>query len=653
MQLRKAAPAILGMITAAISFTAAPVCAGEYTAVEVGDTGLILPNRAMQQDKHYVGYEDDLLARICTLMKDVDTLLARLNALPPELADSVVLAKPSDNELNELFNLALAHNPELAAKRSELAVLAARTRQEGAKQDPTLGFSLVNYPTPLPLITHIGESGVAISLSQEYEGYGKRGLRRRIAHVDEEISQLELEQQELDLLFEIVEAYYDAMGTSARIDALRANIDLMRVLIELAERKYALGVTPQAAVISAQVELSKMEAMAIELEVLGRQQRVAIAGLLGYPPGFDIDALRFDAAYPLPPQIAWDELQLAAAMLTQRPDYAQLELELRQQELEVELAKREYHPDYTVMAEYEVSHGMEDTITAGVEIPLHTNKEERQDARVQEMYAQQAVTEQEMLALENRLRAQLETLQFELQMHSDLVDIYRKVLVPQARLALDSNIAAFAANMMDFSDLIMSQQSLLEQEEELQQNYIHILHTLADLQVVTAGVFDPTNYTAVSVNLDYAEPALSEDELDQLLEPERRAPRSSTPLVEDLGLPQVVPAPPGVLPPLAVPEQELLPPPANADGGSSTAVDGLPAAPEAPVEQGVDDERAADPADDFYAPFVPTKPLSPEESEEAAEDAPESPPDTTEDDDETNDDDEEDDEDSEADEEGK
>ncbi|MCC7479380.1 TolC family protein [bacterium] len=572
-----------------------PGLAGDYTAIEVGSSGEILENSALHQPKHYLRDDADLNQRVCTLLADMDALLLALHAAPAQLADNPAVQYPADAELGELFSLALENNPELTPMRTKLGALAARTRFEGAKMDPMLGLELDDLNSPLPVLRQSRDLRVRVMLSQEFESYGKRGLRREIAHMDELKKELELKQKELDLLLELTEAYYDLFGSRARLRALEQNIKLMGVLIELANRKYSAGHTPLAAVMAAQVEQTEMEAMRIELQNLIRQQEVRVEGLLGRPAGFKADCLRFDAIYPLPTSIEWDNPQLLQELLACRPDYQLLELSADQQDLRLELAERDYRPDYTLSASYSVSPMGQDMLMAGVEVPLFTHKEERQDAMLQEAQAERAMVDDEREALENMLLSELETFQHELNMHAQLVELYRKGLVPQSRLALDSNIAAYSANMMDLSDLIMSQQSMLTQQQELEQNYIHILHTLTDLQVMSCGVFDPAPYmlpdpeagamNGLSQPFDLANQAIAESTRIP-------APRFRTLDGEDQ--PPHIDASPG-----------------DSDGGFIDELK-LPPGPRPQPEPDVKAEpepavQEAKPLDPFYQPFEPGK----------------------------------------------
>jgi outer membrane protein, heavy metal efflux system len=503
---------IAAIAAAALLGLRAPAGAGEYEAVEVGTTGLTLKNSAVHQPKLYIKADDALTERICCLLKDMDKMLAQLRALPPEMEDSTVLTQPSDEALAGLYELALEHNPKLLQMRAELGMLAARTRQAGAKSDPSLTLMMEKLPAPIPLpqVFHRPNAqGYSVGISQMFDSYGKRGLRRRIAGKDEEIKQLAIETMELDLLWDVENMYYELLDVKAQLRSLDANIALMKLLLELARAKYSAGLTMQAEVLNGEVRLSGMEQMRTELGTLEAQLGVKLAGMLGNPPGFDPAALTLPGAYPLPPSVDLDVDALTAEALARRPDQRRVDLGVQKAELEILMAKADYHPDYELMAEYMMEPGMHDSIKASVSFPLSLHKEEKQDAKVQEMRAEGEMTRAEGAVIRNEVKTQLGYLELEMQMHSKLAAMYADALVPQARLALESAIGGYSADMMDLSDLLMAQQNLLTQETELERNYIHILHVLADLQIVSAGAFDPAPYMLATTELDSAASTVS------------------------------------------------------------------------------------------------------------------------------------------------
>jgi cobalt-zinc-cadmium efflux system outer membrane protein len=581
------------LILAAV-FTCFPwfVRAEDAVVIEIADTGLALPNHALGQDRHYLKQDDDLLGRIACLMQDMDSLLVALHALPPELAGTVLAEKPAADELGMLIQLALSSHPELAAYRSKLAVQAAQTRQAGAKLDPMVSFNLASFPLPQLDAGDVPMTQYVMGWSQKYEGYGKRGLRREIASVAEDITVLDLEQRELAIIGELTDLYYAMASVKSRLRVLEDNRELLGLLIQFAESKYALGRTPQAQVLQAQTRLAKLEEQQLTLENLLKRQQELLKGLLGHPEGFDPSSLALALEYPMPALLELDDLALLKAALAQRPDYQRLDVQQHQQELQVELAHRGYRPDYTVSASYGLRYGKRDFFSAGVSIPLFTHKAERQDAALQEAYAALDVTDSSRGILENALATQLGTLQADIGRIVEISRLYRDGLVPQARLALDSTIAGYAANQVDLADLLMAQQTLLSYELELEQLYIEYLAALSKLQVLTAGVFDPQPYlapdpglaedsAAFTIQLDeLAEPAVpvAPDALHQIDEATEQVPALNPRFIKSLSLPAAV----------GNGQTEVAVPPEAGDAA-------LPAdAGLAPSEQ-----------DDFYTPYSP------------------------------------------------
>jgi outer membrane protein, heavy metal efflux system len=519
-----------------VTLLARPVFA-EPPRVVVGETGLTLGHSVAQQDKSYITERQALGSRIACLLQDVDTLLAGLHALPPEWQGSEIQAKPVAAELQGLIDLALRYSPELKPMQSELAVLAAKTRQAGARMDPMLSFMWMDIPAPEwpPASTWDDAmmSRLSFSYSQTFDSYGKRDLKRGIAHLDEKVKELRLAEMERKVIGEVTDTYFMLLDTQARLRVMDANIKLMQLLLDLAQQKYSLGLTPQAAVLSSQVALTKMERERLDMQQMLASQQAMLSGMLGYPDGFDPAALKLELGYPLPQPIALDATALRAAALDRLPDYQSVKLQQTQQGLMLEMARREYRPDYTVTAGYDVRWKQRDMISAGVMVPLSLNKAERQDAQVQEAAAMQAMLGDELRQQDNALQSAIQAQLIELTRRRELIDLSRNGLVPQARLALDSNIAGFAANMMDLSDLVMSQQTLLDAELELEQNYIAYVAGLARLQVLTGGAFDPAPFLAPSLGAQDTAAAVSVPTLDQA-----EGPRAQLPFVDALSLPE-------------------------------------------------------------------------------------------------------------------
>ncbi len=552
------------IILSAVLLAAGLAHAEEAVPVQIGTTGLYLPNQALSQDKHYLRQDDDLMGRVGCLLQEMDSLLAQLHALPAERSGAPETLPPTAEELPLLIALALQHNPALEPLRSQLAVAGAMARQAGAKPDPMAMFGVASIPLPQFELADEPMAMFNFGWSQEFISYGKRGLKRNIASIDAGITELDLSSEELMLIDSVSMQYFDLLATRARQEALAQNIELLKLLLALAERKYALGLTPQGQVAAAQVKLTDMEQRQYALEQQLARQAEALYGALGRPAGFDPAALSLRADYAVPQPVALAQDALLEQMLRRRPDMQSFMLQQQQQQMRIELATREYRPDYTVSAEYGMRWGVRDLFAFNISIPVFTHKAERQDAMVQEQAARADMLEQQQAALENELATRLGLLQLDLDRITELSARFRTALVPQARLALDSLIAGYAANQTGLDELLMAQDTLLDYELELQQLSIDYLATLTQLQIATAGAFDPAPYlNNAAAGVASAIPAVlpsgveaqvtSEEQaqLDSLfLAPPGQAGTAVPPpppvageLVESLGLPPAAPAP--------------------------------------------------------------------------------------------------------------
>ncbi len=527
-----------------------PAVSSEYTSVEIGSTRQYLRNQANSQPKHYFPDDEALDARIGTVIGNMDELLAALHALPPELVRDDIERVVNHAELLGLVNMALENSPELSPYRTQLAAQAARTRQAGALRDPMLMFNLMNFPAPQLPIDDMPMTGMQIGLSQSFEGYGKRKLRRSISNLEEQLTQYSLAQRELDLIGKVSDTYFDMLETQARLRILDENIELMHILIELAGVKASLGQTSQARLIDSQLELSRLTERRVLLTSMLGKQRNQMAGLLGNDPAFAAMELMLTAEYPLAHAPVIDNAALFGESLERRPDYLRLTLMEYQHDLMLELATRGYRPDYTISTNMSFRWGMRSLVSAGISFPLQTHKEERQDAAVQEARAERALVDDSKALLTNNLATQITGIELELAEDSDIIAMYRDVLVPQARLGLESELRSYSAEGVVLDELIKSQLGLLNLQQELELRHISYLANLARMQILTAGAFDPAPYLLGQPDFAQMMDGVNELAQNAASEAEEQSiAREINPFIEDLDLPSDIP-------PISIPDRD-------------------------------------------------------------------------------------------------
>ena len=202
---------------------------------------------------------------------------------------------------------------------------------------------------------------------------------------------------------------------------------------------------------------------------MGRERRVMAADLvrlLGRSP----ESLAIRPEMPQlkagPPPI--EELRNAA--LKERPQLLGLQSLIDKNQSALDLARKEYYPDFDVRFSYgqrdKTPDGMprSDMISLTVAINLPLWQKSRLDPMVAEAQAMRGQAISMYEAQRNEVFAKLDQQVAIAEQSRESVTLYETSILPQARLAVQSAIAAYQVNRVDFSTLLDSQMSVFGYE---------------------------------------------------------------------------------------------------------------------------------------------------------------------------------------------
>ena len=364
--------------------------------------------------------------------------------------------------------LALAANPVLASARARAESRAALPSQAGAWPDPTLtiepGRAAMNQ--------------LKITLNQALPYPGKLKLQQEIAKYDAESADLEAGEVALQLGSQVKQAWWQLFYLDRALVTLHHTKELMRQLASAAESRYRVGEGIMQDVLRAQLELSKL--MAVEVDLVG-QRRGAEARLnaLLYRPATASLVLPAAVAEALPELPSEEELsQLAMS----RP---MLQARLRgiaAAKSALALAHKDYRPDFMVGANYERREGEADmkSVMFTMTLPLHTatRQDKAVDQRGAELMAQgfaqqeaeTQVTTEVALALADYRRAR------------EQARLLKMAVIPQATQTVTSMRMGYQVGKVDFFNLSDAQSTLYDYETRYWQAFSEAQRALAQLE---------------------------------------------------------------------------------------------------------------------------------------------------------------------------
>jgi outer membrane protein TolC len=381
------------------------------------------------------------------------------------LALPVAAQEPLDPQLAALLAEAAQNNPDLQAAGREANAARSRVSPAGALDDPMLEVGVLNYPVESRSFKTEDMTMKMIGFAQRLPYPGKRALRRDLA--EKEALAVESNLQELvnRVRRDVKVAYFDLGFVDESLRLAERNRRVLEQYLSIAEARYGVGQGTQADVLKAQTQVSKMleeliklgrERPMLEAELNRAAGRGAAPAAINPPPAQAREvALRFD--------------ELRAAARENRPQLAAQQRMMDRNAKAVELARKDYYPDFDVRVSYGQRDNFqdmrrEDMISFTVAINLPVWRESKRDPRVAEAEAMRGQASTMYQARLNELDAMLRQQVAAAEQSLKSVRLYETGLLPQARLTADTSLAAYQVGRVDFFSLLDSRMTVFNAE---------------------------------------------------------------------------------------------------------------------------------------------------------------------------------------------
>ena len=371
-----------------------------------------------------------------------------LTAFAATAAIAQTRASLADPQLEGLVAEALANAPEAASARASLEAARRRITPASTLRDPFISTTYQNDGRSLSLGSAEG-SFIGLMANQELPWPGKLRLAGEIAAAEaKEVESGPVARTALSIEARVRNAWYD-LALARAVDRILDDRKTAATQIEAAVRdRYAAGLAVQQDVLRAQVELARLDELqsaeaatiANRLAELNRLTGAPLDRAIATPPSLpDAAAL---------PAVA----DLVAATAARSPELASTQQAIETGRLRVDLARRNFLPDFTVsggsMYRGSFEMGPMWQIGVGVSVPLWIERrQQNQLAEAQAIVAgREADTESVRRELELRTRERVEELQSSLRIAS----LYREKILPLDDISLESALASYQAGKVPF-----------------------------------------------------------------------------------------------------------------------------------------------------------------------------------------------------------
>lgn len=391
-----------------------------------------------------------------------------------------------DPQLADLLSEALANNPELAAVRSERDAARQRIAPAGSLDDPMLEFGVVNAALDPLSISREDMTMKMLGLSQKLPFPGKRDLRRAVATADADSMELAVLEASNRLVRDVRVASEElAFNAESQRIVARTQVALEQ-LVAIARSRYGVGRAAQNDVLDAQTELERLRVAQLQL----RRENTALQselrrllGRTGTPELIDVAARHLAAS----PDLAGDRDALA---IRNRPQLLALQALVDRNARSVDLARREYYPDFDLRLQYGRRGRAPDgtprddmvSLTVGLNLPIWRKSRlapQLAEARAMSSRAQSMLTAQQLqtqAALDEQWAIATQSRQS--------AELHQSTLLPQARAAIISALASYRVGSVDFLTLRQAQLREFELATELAEAIADHNKAVAEIDVL-------------------------------------------------------------------------------------------------------------------------------------------------------------------------
>jgi cobalt-zinc-cadmium efflux system outer membrane protein len=402
-------------------------------------------------------------------------------------AQVFTLGNARDPQLQELVAEAARNSPEIRAAENERLASQNRVSPAGALDDPMLEAGVLNAPLNSLRLNREDMTMKMLGLSQKFPFPGKRELRQDVAAKDAESVGYAYQETVNRVLRDVKTAYFELAFVTESTRLVEKNKLVLEQFLRISESRYSVGQGNQSDVLKAQTQLSRMTD---ELIKLGRERQVVEAELmraLGRGPGSsapDPGALQLRDA-----PLQFEALQETA--LKERPQILGLKSLIDRGSKTLELARKDYYPDFDVKFSWgqrdKTTDGMrrDELVSLTVAINLPVWQETKRDPRVAEAMAMRDQAIDLYHAQQNEISSKLRQQVANAEQSLKSARLYATGILPQARLAVESSLAAYRVNRVDFLTLLDSQMMVLNYEISYASALASYNKALAEIDLLT------------------------------------------------------------------------------------------------------------------------------------------------------------------------
>jgi outer membrane protein, heavy metal efflux system len=383
------------------------------------------------------------------------------------------------NDIQSVVDAALASNPAIQRLESELAAARERVTPAASHPNPMLMAGLQDKQ--IDLSDDQMMTMYMVGASQTFERRAKREARRSVAELEARAVELEIASMRAEIARDARFVWSDLAATDSQIAAIEQVRELVNAITDAARVRYEIGTSAQAEVLRAQLERSELDHQLLTL----RGQRASIAAGLVASLGLPVSTTVGRVA--LVHETSSAAIERSPTLPASHPAIAALEAQVALQEELIRLARLQARPDVSVEASYGHRRTERDvfSVVGSIELPLRRNT--TVEPRIREAIALRDAARFRIEELRRTLTRDLAKAAAALQTANEQIAFHDQVLVPQARLAVESALTTYQTGRGSFDSVLAAEATYLRLQIDYYEFAAAHIKAIAEIEALRNG----------------------------------------------------------------------------------------------------------------------------------------------------------------------
>src|SRR5882672_11943966 len=405
-------------------------------------------------------------------------------AKPAPTAESPAMPEHAEppTSLRDLVQEAEQKNPQIAASLHGWQASQNVAKQVSAFPETQVSVQQFSVGSPRPFAGYSNSdfAYIGFGASQDIPYPGKRDLRARVAEHEADSMEAQADSVRRMVVGNLKVVYFKLAYIQQTLGVLQKSDELLNQVQGASEARYRVGQGNQQDVLKAQLQHTKiLQEIAHHHQEEGLLE-AQIKHALGRPQE-SADILAETLTLRALPYTAAEFMQRARE---QNPDVHSKQASIRQQDTQVELAHKNFRPDFNVQYTYQHTGSQARDYymaTFGIRLPNRG----RQKAELAEAQENQERARQELDAESQRVLSEVQQQYVRAATSDERPKIYTDGLVPQSEATFQSALSAYQSNRQDFESLLSGFLDVLNLDLEYRNELVDHESALAELERLT------------------------------------------------------------------------------------------------------------------------------------------------------------------------